>query len=102
MKHKENDSVRVEEYLKYLNKYPLYSTLIVLKECEDNENYKECALIKKAIIKHIEKNGVNLPTNLKTYESEEFQQKLKKENKIVSKIKAQNRAKLIKSNLRIK
>ena len=115
MKQKEDKSIaRKKSYLKYLNKYPLYSTLLVLKDYEDKELYEECSIIKKALdeyneiqIKGVVANkipdeDIYLPTKLSSYKDEKFQAILKRYGAEVEEKVALEKAKLIKLNLPVK
>lgn len=107
-------NVRKDSYLKYLNKYPLYSTLLILKEYEDKEMYEECSIIKKALDEYNEikiKGVVNkkmpfeditLPTHISTYKTDKFQNLLRKYGAEVDEKEAKEKAQLIKINLPIK
>ena len=110
MRQTENKSIaRKKSYLKYLNMYPLQSTLIVLKEYEESQLFMECSIIKKALDEHKEKAIDSLPaglkiypTNLEMYNSKEIKDFFTKNNLSVNEKSALNKAKLIKANLPVK
>jgi hypothetical protein len=105
-----NSIARVESYLSYIERYPLYSTLLVLEEYEGLELYEECVTIKKALDKYnstvLNREGVTkytgkieFPTKLSDYQSESFQKMLKGYNIKVEDKEAQEKATLIKLKL---
>jgi hypothetical protein len=94
----------------YIQKYPLYSTLLVLDEYEGLELYEECAIIKKALDKY-NKTKVNkpvvtqytgkieFPTKLSDYKNEKFQRILRGYKIEVKEKEAKDKATLIKLKL---
>lgn len=94
---------RIKSYISYIEKFPLYSTLIVLDEYEQDENYEECAIIKKALDEYnktqFKVSKISSPTRLIDYKGEKFQNILKKHNIVVDEKHAQEKATLIKLKL---
>lgn len=104
-------SARVSSYLKCIEKYPLYSILLVLDEYEKRELYEECFFIKKAldeynnskIKKHKNIIGpIDFPTSISDYRKPSFQKVLEKGKIIVEEKLAKEKATLIKLKLPIK
>lgn len=99
---------RRNSYVSFIEKYPLYSTLLVLEEYEKNEFYEECAIIRDAIkdyrVKYDSKSPKDLsfPTSLEVYKGKEHQSMLKKFDIVVEDNLAKEKAKLIKLNLPVK
>lgn len=99
---------RRKSYLKYLDRYPIYSTLIVLKEYEDRELYEECGIIKKALIDFKEQYRDSIPKDIKfPMHLSEYQSRENQEFMLANKIKvddknAKETAKLIMLNIPIK
>ena len=105
-----NSNARVESYLSYIQRYPLYSTLLVLEEYEGLELYEECATIKKALDKYnctvVNRVGITkytgkieFPTKISQYQSKSFQKILEGYNIKVEEKEAQEKATLIKLKL---
>lgn len=105
-----NSNARVESYLSYIKKYPLYSTLLVLEEYEGLELYEECAIIKKALdeynrtrVNKVEvtkwTGDIEFPTKLSVYKSDKFQKVLEGYNIKVGSKEAKDKATLIKLKL---
>lgn len=101
-------TARKNSYLRFLNLYPLHSTLLVLKEYEDKELYLECNIIKKALEEHRDKVkdkfplGFDFPLRLETYNNEKNRSLLLEHDLLVDEKSAEKRARIIKSNLPIK
>lgn len=109
IKQKEAKSIaRQGEYFSYIEKYPLFSTLLVLEEYENKEMYLECALIRDAILDYKSKYESHLPKDLKfpthisTYRGKEHQEMLTRFGINVEESFAIEKAKLIKINLPVK
>lgn len=88
-----------------MERFPLYSTLLVYKEYEDKELYEECVIIRDALkeykLKYTGKifEGMSIPTHISEYESKEHQDTLKRLNIVVEEKTAREKATLIKLNL---
>ena len=101
-------TVRRDKYISFLKKYPLYSTLMVLKDYEDSEQYEECAIIMSALTKYkAEQNNkiptdVKFPTHLDMYNGKPYQDMMKKLNIEIEEKSAKEKATLIKLNLPVK
>lgn len=101
-------TARRETYVTFIERYPVYSILLVLKEYEDKELYEECAIIKNALEDYKDKyktkipKDVNFPTHISVYNGEKHQQMLRKFNIVVEEKFAKEKAKLIKIKLPIK
>ena len=113
-KQKEAKSTaRKQAYISCLERYPLYSTLLVLDEYEGKELYEECAVIKKALDEY-NNTKVNIetvnkltgplifPTRLEEYKEGKFQKILQDYNIIVEEKSAKEKATLIKLKLPVK
>lgn len=104
----EQSTARKNSYIKYIEKYPLYSTLLVLKEYEDSELYEECAIIRDAITDYKEKykktlpTDLDIPTHVEQYLGDSHQNMMQRENMVVEEKVALEKATLIKLNLPIK
>lgn len=96
---------RIKSYLSYIERYPLYSTLLVLKDYEDSEMYEECSLIMDALknykVKHEDKlpEEVNFPMHISDYWSKPYQDMMKRLDITVEEKLAKEKATLIKLNL---
>ena len=101
----EKSTVRRKSYLSYIERYPLYSTLLVLKDYEESENYEECAIIKGALEDYKEKYSSKFPKDLKfpmhlsSYNDKGHQDMMKRLNIVVEEKTAKEKATLIKLNL---
>lgn len=103
-------TARKKEYLSCIERYPLYSVLLVLSEYSNKEWYEECAIIKTALdeynttkvntkkIKDIT-GPIIFPTSLDGYKSQNFQKVLRDYNIIVGEKVAKEKATLIKLKL---
>lgn len=99
---------RKNSYISYIEKYPLYSTLLVLKDYEDEELYEECAIIKNALDEYKTKyekqlpKEVVFPTNITAYTGKQYQDMVRRCNIVVEEKVAKEKATLIKLHLPIK
>lgn len=98
---------RKNSYISFLEKYPLCSTLMVLKEYEGKELYEECAVIKNALeeyrdryIEELPKNVV-FPLHLSVYKSKKYQDKMKELDIEIKQDVLEDKANLIKLHLPI-
>lgn len=110
-KNGESWIARRKGYISCIEKYPLYSILLVLEEYVSKEFYEECALIKEALDEYnetkVKKNqhilgDILFPTSLEEYKSQRFQTVLKNYNIIVEDKQAKEKATLIKLKLPLK
>lgn len=103
-------TARKQAYISCIERYPLYSILLVLDEYVKKEWYEECAIIKKALdeynITKVNTKKVNditgpiiFPTSLDGYNSEKFQKVLQQYNISVEEKAAKEKARLIKLKL---
>lgn len=98
----------MKSYLSYIERYPLYSTLLVLKDYEDAELYEECAIIKNALENYEVKYKSKLPKELifpmhvSDYNSKPYQDMMRKLDITVEEKLAKEKATLIKLNLPVK
>jgi len=103
-------TARKDAYISCIEKYPLYSVLLVLEEYSNKELYEECAIIKKALDEYNStKVGTQkisditgpivFPTSLVGYNSKNFQKILKDYNIVVEEKSAKEKATLIKLKL---
>jgi hypothetical protein len=96
---------RKRSYVSYIERFPLYSTLIVLKEYEGLALFEECAIIRDALIEYKDKyssnfpEGLNFPMHLSVYKDAEHQGILEKMGIVVDEKVAKEKATLIKLNL---
>lgn len=95
---------RKNKYLSYIEKFPYYSTLMVLDDYEKQEIYEECAVIRDAITDYMEKYkdklpNIKFPRHLSEYEGVEHQSLLESKNIIVENKFARDKARLIKIQL---
>lgn len=101
---------RKDKYISCLERYPLYSMLLVLDEYVKKEWYEECAIIKKALdeynITQVNTKKAQditgpivFPTSLEGYNSKKFQSLLKKYDIIVDEKTAKEKATRIKLKL---
>lgn len=101
-------TARIDKYIYYLEKYNIYSTLLVLDEYEKEERYEECAIIRDALKKYKKRfdnkfpKGVSFPTSMDMYRSRENLDLMKRLNISIDYKSAKDKAKLIKINLPIK
>ncbi len=99
--------VRKKKYLSFIERYPLYSLLLVYKEYQDEELYEECAIIRDALKEHKDKYqnrfpaDINIPTHISEYETSAHQAMLEKYNIVVEEKVAKEKAALIKLKLPI-
>ena len=110
----QNLIVKKAKYIKYLSDYPLYATLLVLKDYEEEEKYEECHIIKSAlddynkvsikgtINEKLQDEEIQLPTHITEYYSDKFQKILTKYGIEVEEEDAKKKAKRIKINIPIK
>lgn len=110
----QNLIARKNKYLKYLSDYPLYSTLLVLKDYEEEEKYEECYIIKSALDDYntfkikgiindkIQEEEILLPTHINQYYSKTYQKILNKYGIEVEEEDAKKKAKRIKINIPVK
>ena len=88
-----------------MERYPLYSTLLVLEEYEKNEIYEECAIIRDALKKYKDKyeskfpNGLKLPMHASVYRGKKCQDMMEKYGIAVEEKEAKEKATLIKLKL---
>lgn len=96
---------RRKSYLSYIRRYPLYSTLLVLKDYEDQELYEECAIIRDALKEYRDTDaskfpvGLSFPMHINVYNEKSCQDALKAMNIIVEEKTAKEKATFIKLNL---
>ena len=98
-------TARRKSYVSYIERYPLYSTLLVLKDYEDEEYYEECAIIRDAITEYREKYASKLPKDLmfpisvSQYKNKSHQSLMNRLGLVVEENTAKEKATLIKLNL---
>lgn len=101
-------SKRKSSYMYYLESYPLYSTLMVLKDYEDEELYEECAIIKNALEEYKDKYQTQLPkevvfpTHVNDYKGKAYQEMIQRYNITVEDKVAKEKATLIKLKLPVR
>lgn len=101
----ERSIARKNSYISYIEKYPLYSTLLVLEEYEGDELYEECAIIRDALTEYRDKykekfpKDMVFPTSVVMYKDNKHQDMMNRLNIIVKEEDAKEKAKLIKLNL---
>lgn len=102
---------RRKGYISCIEKYPLYSILLVLDEYVSKEFYEECIIIKEALDEYnetkVKKNkhligDIIFPTNLTEYKGLKFQKQLLDSNIVVEDSQAKEKATLIKLKLPLK
>ncbi len=96
---------RKRSYVSYIERFPLYSTLIVLKDYEDLSLFEECAIIRDALTEYKDKysanfpEGLSFPMHISVYKEAAHQGVLEKMGITVDEKVAAQKAKLIKLNL---
>lgn len=106
----EKSTARKEAYISCIERYPLYSILLVLEEYSRKEWYEECAIIKAALDEYnltkVNIKKVNditgpiiFPTSLDGYKEKKFQDVMKKYDIVVEEKIAKEKATLIKLKL---
>jgi hypothetical protein len=99
---------RRDKYISFLERYSLYSTLLVLKDYEDTEQYEECAIIFSALVEFKSRydnkipTDVKFPTHLDMYNEKPYQDMMERLNIKIEEKSAKEKATLIKLNLPVK
>ena len=107
-KKEDLSATRRKAYVSYIERFPLYSTLLVLKDYEDSAMYEECAIIRDALLEYEEKyvskfpEKIKFPMHLTAYQGKEHQDMLISMKIIVEEKVAREKATLIKLNLPVK
>lgn len=96
---------RQKSYESYINRYPLYSVLMVLEDYENTSNYEECAIIRDALLEYKRKHvdglsfKIEFPTHISQYLSKEYQDTLLSLKITIDEELARDKAIIIKTNL---
>lgn len=103
----EKSIARINKYISFIERYPLYSILLVLEEYTYLELYEECAFIRDALNEYKERyenkisKDMKIPTHISEYREKSHQDMLERLNIVVDEEVAKEKAELIKLNLPI-